>query len=59
MKDFAAMNAIYARYFAALPKDALVEIKCIAKEPLPHSSLHKKSAARYYRAALRSYCFSS
>jgi 2-iminobutanoate/2-iminopropanoate deaminase len=48
MKDFAAMNAIYARYFApegtvpparstvqvaALPKDALVEIECIAKEP--------------------------
>jgi len=47
MKDFAAMNAIYARYFApegavpparstvqvaALPKDALVEIECIAKE---------------------------
>lgn len=47
MKDFAAMNAIYARYFApegvvaparstvqvaALPKDALVEIDCIAKE---------------------------
>jgi 2-iminobutanoate/2-iminopropanoate deaminase len=48
MKDFAAMNAIYAHYFAppgivpparstvqvaALPKDALVEIECIAKEP--------------------------
>ena len=48
MKDFAAMNAIYAQYFAppgvvpparstvqiaALPKDALVEIECIAKEP--------------------------
>ena len=48
MKDFAAMNAIYARYFApagivpparstvqvaGLPKDALVEIECIAKEP--------------------------
>jgi 2-iminobutanoate/2-iminopropanoate deaminase len=47
MKDFAAMNAIYATYFApegtvpparstvqvaALPKDALVEIECIAKE---------------------------
>ena len=47
MKDFAAMNAVYARYFApegvvpparstvqvaALPKDALVEIECIAKE---------------------------
>lgn len=47
MKDFAAMNAIYARYFApegvtaparstiqvaALPKDALVEIELIAKE---------------------------
>ena len=47
MKDFAAMNEIYARYFAptgvvpparstvqvsALPKDALVEIECIAKE---------------------------
>ena len=46
MKDFAAMNEIYARYFApegvvaparstvqvaALPKDALVEIECIAK----------------------------
>jgi 2-iminobutanoate/2-iminopropanoate deaminase len=48
MNDFAAMNAIYARYFApqgvvaparstvqvaALPKDALVEIECIAKDP--------------------------
>jgi 2-iminobutanoate/2-iminopropanoate deaminase len=48
MKDFAAMNAIYARYFAppgtvpparstvqvaGLPKDALVEIECIAMEP--------------------------
>jgi len=47
MKDFAAMNEIYATYFApqgvvaparstvqvaALPKDALVEIECIAKE---------------------------
>ena len=47
MKDFASMNEIYARYFApegvipparstvqvaALPKDALVEIECIAKE---------------------------
>jgi len=47
MKDFAAMNAIYAKYFApegvvpparstvqvaALPKDALVEIECVAKE---------------------------
>jgi 2-iminobutanoate/2-iminopropanoate deaminase len=47
MKDFAAMNEIYAHYFAphgvvpparstvqvaALPKDALVEIECIAKE---------------------------
>jgi 2-iminobutanoate/2-iminopropanoate deaminase len=47
MKDFAAMNAIYGRYFApegvvpparstvqvaALPKDALIEIECIAKE---------------------------
>jgi 2-iminobutanoate/2-iminopropanoate deaminase len=47
MKDFAAMNTIYAHYFApagvipparstvqvaALPKDALVEIECIAKE---------------------------
>ena len=46
MKDFAAMNEIYARYFApegavaparstvqvaALPKDALVEIELIAK----------------------------
>ena len=47
MKDFATMNEIYARYFApegvvaparstvqvaGLPKDALVEIECIAKE---------------------------
>ena len=47
MKDFAAMNEVYGRYFApegavpparstvqvaALPKDALVEIECIAKE---------------------------
>ena len=47
MKDFAAMNAIYAQYFApegvtpparttvqvaALPKDALVEIECVARE---------------------------
>jgi 2-iminobutanoate/2-iminopropanoate deaminase len=47
LKDFGAMNTIYARYFApegvvpparstvqvaALPKDALVEIECIAKE---------------------------
>jgi 2-iminobutanoate/2-iminopropanoate deaminase len=47
MKDFAAMNEVYAKYFApagvvpparstvqvaALPKDALVEIECIAKE---------------------------
>jgi 2-iminobutanoate/2-iminopropanoate deaminase len=47
MNDFAAMNAVYAKYFAAhgtipparstvqvaaLPKDALVEIECIAKE---------------------------
>lgn len=46
MKDFAAMNEIYARYFApegvtpparttvqvaALPKDALVEIECVAR----------------------------
>jgi 2-iminobutanoate/2-iminopropanoate deaminase len=46
MKDFAAMNEIYAKYLApagvvpparstvqvaALPKDALVEIECIAK----------------------------
>ena len=46
MKDFAAMNEVYGRYFgppdavpparstvevAALPKDALVEIECIAK----------------------------
>lgn len=48
MADFAAMNAVYARYFApegvipparstvqvaALPKDALVEIELIAKDP--------------------------
>jgi 2-iminobutanoate/2-iminopropanoate deaminase len=48
MADFAAMNAVYAPYFApegavpparstiqvaALPKDALVEIECIAKLP--------------------------
>jgi 2-iminobutanoate/2-iminopropanoate deaminase len=48
MADFAAMNAIYAQYFAptgtvpparstvqvaALPKDALVEIECIARVP--------------------------
>jgi 2-iminobutanoate/2-iminopropanoate deaminase len=48
LSDFAAMNAIYATYFApagevaparstvqvaALPKDSLVEIECIAKEP--------------------------
>jgi len=48
MADFAAMNAIYATYFApegvvaparstvqvaALPKGALVEIECIAKAP--------------------------
>ena len=47
MKDFAAMNEVYAKYFApagvvpparstvqvaALPKDALVEIECVAKE---------------------------
>jgi 2-iminobutanoate/2-iminopropanoate deaminase len=47
MADFAAMNAIYAQYFAppgtipparstvqvaALPKDALVEIECIARD---------------------------
>ena len=47
MKDFAAMNEIYARYFApegvvpparstvqvaALPKDALIEIECVAKD---------------------------
>ena len=47
MKDFAAMNEVYAKYFsahgsvpparstvqvAALPKDAMVEIECIAKE---------------------------
>ena len=43
MKDFGAMNEIYGRYFegvapgrstvqvAALPKDALVEIECIAR----------------------------
>jgi len=49
MADFAAMNAIYAQYFAppgtvpparstvqvaALPKDALVEIECIARVPI-------------------------
>ena len=48
LKDFAAMNEVYARYFAAdgavpparstvqvaaLPKDALVEIEVIAKLP--------------------------
>jgi 2-iminobutanoate/2-iminopropanoate deaminase len=48
MADFAAMNAVYATYFApqgviaparstvqvaALPKDALLEIECIAKDP--------------------------
>jgi 2-iminobutanoate/2-iminopropanoate deaminase len=48
MADFGAMNTIYATYFApegvvaparstvqvaALPKDALVEIECIAKAP--------------------------
>jgi 2-iminobutanoate/2-iminopropanoate deaminase len=48
MKDFTAMNEVYATYLAphgaipparstvqvaALPKDALVEIECIAKEP--------------------------
>ena len=47
MKDFAAMNVVYAKYFAgpgivpparstiqvaALPKDAMIEIECIAKE---------------------------
>ena len=47
MSDFAAMNEIYASYFAphgavpparstvqvtGLPKDALVEIECIAKD---------------------------
>jgi len=47
MADFAAMNEIYAKYFApqgavpparstvqvaGLPKDALVEIECIAKD---------------------------
>jgi 2-iminobutanoate/2-iminopropanoate deaminase len=47
MKDFAAMNEVYAKYFAtagaipparstvqvaALPKDALVEIECIARD---------------------------
>jgi 2-iminobutanoate/2-iminopropanoate deaminase len=43
MQDFAAMNAVYARYFSTdsaparacvqvsrLPKDVLVEIECIA-----------------------------
>jgi 2-iminobutanoate/2-iminopropanoate deaminase len=49
MADFAAMNAVYATYFApegsvpparstiqvaALPKDALVEIECIAKDSI-------------------------
>jgi 2-iminobutanoate/2-iminopropanoate deaminase len=48
MADFAAMNEVYAKYFApngavpparstvqvaALPKDALVEIECIARYP--------------------------
>jgi 2-iminobutanoate/2-iminopropanoate deaminase len=48
MSDFAAMNVVYAKYFApegvvaparstvavaALPKDALVEIEVIAKKP--------------------------
>ncbi len=46
MNDFAAMNAVYARYFNAesaparacvevsrLPKDVLVEIECIAVVP--------------------------
>jgi 2-iminobutanoate/2-iminopropanoate deaminase len=47
LKDFAAMNEVYSRYFAAegalpparstiqvaaLPKDSLVEIECIAKD---------------------------
>ena len=47
MSDFAAMNEVYAKYFATpgaipparstvqvagLPKDALIEIECIAKE---------------------------
>jgi 2-iminobutanoate/2-iminopropanoate deaminase len=47
MSDFAAMNEVYAKYFAphgvvaparstvqvaALPKDSLVEIECIAKD---------------------------
>jgi 2-iminobutanoate/2-iminopropanoate deaminase len=45
MRDFAAMNEVYARAFAgvvaparstvqvaALPKDALVEIECIARD---------------------------
>jgi len=47
LKDFATMNAVYAKYFApegivpparstvqvaALPKDALIEIECVAKE---------------------------
>jgi 2-iminobutanoate/2-iminopropanoate deaminase len=50
MADFAAMNALYAKYFApegvvaparstvqvaALPKNALVEIECIAITPAP------------------------
>jgi 2-iminobutanoate/2-iminopropanoate deaminase len=45
MQDFAAMNAVYAKYFeimpparatvevARLPKDVLVEIDCIAVQP--------------------------
>ena len=48
MSDFAAMNEVYAKYFAphgavaparstvavaGLPKDALVEIECIARDP--------------------------
>ncbi len=47
MKDFAAMNEVYAKYFAAhgaipparstvqvaaLPREAMVEIECLAKE---------------------------
>lgn len=51
MDDFAAMNAVYARHFAPenyvpparstvqvarLPKDALVEIECIAMAGLQH-----------------------
>ena len=50
MRDFAAMNEVYARWLApegavpparstvqvaALPKDALVEIEVIARDPLP------------------------